>query len=294
MAVCLLFAVAVLLIVGRKSEPSSRGHPLSYWIHQYDPRTSTGADAAEAIAEIGTNALPYLLQWIEYQPPRWRLLFTATRETGRRWVPRWLTTAPGEVRADEAMVAFGALGAAAQSATTRLGVLAREPERHRHSRGNIALGQVGLPAIPELVRILSDTNVTPDARFAATRELEQLVHRAMARGTLGTNAVTAIPALIQNLNDPNAWVAAEAASLLGALKLQASSSVPALTAALANSNSLIRDRAAIALGEFGTEARAALPNLLTALTDTDQDVRVRATNAVLSIAPESLPGSPHQ
>jgi hypothetical protein len=52
------------------TEPGYKGHPLSYWLRDVDTLSSAwpaplreGAKAA--LAHIGTNAIPFLLKWME-------------------------------------------------------------------------------------------------------------------------------------------------------------------------------------------------------------------------------------
>lgn len=295
-AACTAALVALCTTIRVDKEPTSQGHSLSYWIRRYNLNTSDRAQAQEAIRQIGTNALPYLLRWIEYKPPGWRLWLTNARgrEFGRgwTWIPLWATTADAGSRAGEAMVAFHALGPTARAAIPRLGDMARDRDPIRQSRGSIALAAIGPPAIPELVAILSDETLSPDARFGATRELRELVYGPIITGTLGTNADQATMPLIRNLKDPDEHVAAEAAAVLGTLKLQPTSAVPALASALTNSSAVVRDSAATALGHFSTAARSVVPALLRAMADPDTDVRASASNAVLRIAPEVLTNAP--
>jgi HEAT repeat protein len=161
-------------------------------------------------------------------------------------------------------------------------------------RAEIALAAIGPPAIPELLAILSDTSLSADARFGATQVLDELVSRPITMGTLGTNADPAVSLLIRNLNDPNHWVAGEAAAVLGTLKLQPNASVPALSSALTNKDPVVRVRAAGALGHFSEMARPAMPALLAAMADPDADVCYSASNALRHIVPEALTNAPAQ
>ncbi len=55
------------------SEPECRGHSLSYWVEQYTGLRGTEAERADmqsAIREMGTNALPCLVDWLRNGPPR--------------------------------------------------------------------------------------------------------------------------------------------------------------------------------------------------------------------------------
>src|SRR5580765_1343386 len=57
------------------AEPVYKGRKLSEWVMELPPEPTTyGRSEAEvALREIGTNALPYLLKWISYEPAPWRL-----------------------------------------------------------------------------------------------------------------------------------------------------------------------------------------------------------------------------
>jgi hypothetical protein len=60
--------LSLLLHLAFGNEPCSAGRPLSYWVRSpINPRTQ------EAITDIGTNAIPHLLRWLEAEPVSWRL-----------------------------------------------------------------------------------------------------------------------------------------------------------------------------------------------------------------------------
>jgi hypothetical protein len=54
-----------------EEEPLFRGLRLSEWITMYNVQPR-GQEAAAAIRQIGTNALPWLLKWLRYDAPHWR------------------------------------------------------------------------------------------------------------------------------------------------------------------------------------------------------------------------------
>src|SRR2546422_797856 len=77
----LLLAGAALVAVSKlstKGEPAYAGRPLSEWVLLYarlDPvkaGSPATSEAAQAIRHIGTNALPLMVRWIQYEPPRWK------------------------------------------------------------------------------------------------------------------------------------------------------------------------------------------------------------------------------
>lgn len=288
---CFAFAMLALKFVRRTKEPSCHGVRLSEWIAIYDQRDpGFRLEAKEALSEIGTNALPYLIKWIGYEPPKWKTFLGRERDPGfhigtpKRWIPRSLTDHPGRERAGEAMVAFEVLGPSAAPAIPHLLTLAKSANEEQSKTATISLGHIGTPAIPALMQLMSDPSLSSDARFCATRTLNDLAYSAMVWGNLGTNAAPAVPLLTANLSDKDPFVAGESASVLGTLKSQPETVVPALMVALESTNSSVRARAAQALGEFRAKALGALPPLTNALTDTDDDVRKCATNSIRKIA----------
>src|SRR5436305_767360 len=74
MAVCVV-ALAAVLLWPRASEPVYQGRTLSEWGDAKIFGSIGEGIVANAISQMGTNALPFLLRWIEYEPPRWRERF---------------------------------------------------------------------------------------------------------------------------------------------------------------------------------------------------------------------------
>src|SRR5436190_11030189 len=80
-----LLAAGVLVVVGllvcgvfREREPEYGGKRLSEWVEVYViPERSVPPVRVEeiddAIRHVGTNALPYLLRWMRYEPPLLRI-----------------------------------------------------------------------------------------------------------------------------------------------------------------------------------------------------------------------------
>ena len=79
-----------------------------------------------------------------------------------------------------------------------------------------ALGRIGAPAIPELIRALQD--VDPERRRKAVRILARI----------GPDAVDAVPSLMEALQDPGPLVPKAAARALGQIGPDAAAAVPAL------------------------------------------------------------------
>src|SRR2546425_11158597 len=80
----LIFALGIVvagLVVAfiPSREPSYAGKRLSEWVDGYAaawPNAQSESD--EAIRHIGTNAVPYLLKWIQYETPAWESALSQT------------------------------------------------------------------------------------------------------------------------------------------------------------------------------------------------------------------------
>src|SRR5580765_6819316 len=60
--------LAVIMRLGR--EPEYEGKELSEWVDIY--YSSNGRQGGDALRAIGRSALPYLVNWIGYESPRWK------------------------------------------------------------------------------------------------------------------------------------------------------------------------------------------------------------------------------
>ena len=96
-------------------------------------------------------------------------------------------------------------------------------------------------------------------------------------------AKTAVPALIQTLQHPEAEVRTVAAEALSQIGPDAKEAVDVLALALKDRDSDVRTQAAWALGEIGPQAKDAAGALTAALKDIDPWVRVDAAFALWKI-----------
>src|SRR6266498_4012788 len=69
-------AAVLLLTLWHEREPRYNGRSLSQWAALLDPVDRDEVERAQqadvAIRQIGTNGLPLLLRWIQYQERPWR------------------------------------------------------------------------------------------------------------------------------------------------------------------------------------------------------------------------------
>src|SRR4051812_28133379 len=80
-----LIGVLVAVVSGPR-EPEYKGKKLSEWVIEYRRYAWASApsfdqtrfdEAKDAISHIGTNALPSLVKWIQYEPPPWKIKLNA-------------------------------------------------------------------------------------------------------------------------------------------------------------------------------------------------------------------------
>jgi HEAT repeat protein len=318
-----------LVFLNLEREPFHKGKSLSRWLEILNSGEES-ENALIAISQIGTNAIPFLLTWMEQKPSRLteELLQLRDPEFGRwKWIPAWATGYRKQKRNDIAPLGFLPLGEKAAPAIPKLTAMARSSERWMSERATWALQMIGVPAIPAIVALLADTNAPSDARNRAMFALSELAYAAKMNGTLGDKANIAVSPLLENLEGFDEHIASRAADTLGILTLQSEICVPSLVNALQDSRVSVRDSAAFALKSYGVQAATAVPALLhavkedhairksaiqaltaiepsalksvrdtlvDALIDPDNSVRLAATNALLFVAPEILTNAPAQ
>jgi len=125
-------------------------------------------------------------------------------------------------------------------------------------------------SVAELERMLDD----PDPKVQ--------VQGAFGLSQHGSEAASAVPALVRTLRSPDALVRQQAALALGQIGV-ADEAVPALAAALGDSEWTVRRQAAIALGQIGPPARAAEPDLHRCRRDPNTMVRREVEKALVKI-----------
>jgi hypothetical protein len=208
-------ALTLALLLRHDDEPRYNGRPLSKWLQVYSENvmsqnTPEFSEAEQAIRTIGTNALPYLLKWIQQQPPPWhRTAHRKLPESVSDSAPvRLLIDGRGYETANGAMLAFDILGSNAAPAIPEM-VAAMNGTTNRTTAVRIiaALSGIGAPALPHMAAALSNTNQTGRSAIPA-------YIRLMARH-VGTNAC--LPPLTAALQDPDPAVRSSASWALSKL-----------------------------------------------------------------------------
>jgi HEAT repeat protein len=228
-------------------EPVYQGIPLSSWVikvGQIEKYNGAPEDAVAAIRAIGSNAVPFLLEWM----------------------PRPGSKGPVEGFPDwtDVEIAWWALGSAGQSAIPTLARIVSEMDDY-------LVWTVSAKAISHLGPDAIVPMLTAATNMAGKRELGELLRNF---GNLGTNGAPTVPALIQWANHPDDWVRYGVVSALGGIGKRPDLAVPVLMNALQHDSSwMVRRDAAKALGTFANDSEAVLPALIETLKDTDGHVR---------------------
>jgi len=141
------------------AEPSQNGRSLSEWLASYEAELEGGRDPSRldevvrAVQAIGPKALPFLLEWIQYEPP-YALPMLPPDEN-----PIHFLTWRAERRGDEAVRGFEFLSSNAVACIPELKSMMRDKARPNAAlRATAALSMMGAPAFSHLAAALADTN----------------------------------------------------------------------------------------------------------------------------------------
>src|ERR1043166_4356748 len=150
-------AMAVIVFVSRESEPSYEGKKLSQWISQLDPSrpeitTQARHEAQDALRHMGTNALPYLIEWLQYETPGWKAtVYGIVNRVLRTLNPRWDLEDKRD-RVGQVFLAFSVLGDDARPAIPELSRLVTGPKADVGAAMVLSwLGDAGLQALVRIV-----------------------------------------------------------------------------------------------------------------------------------------------
>jgi hypothetical protein len=239
----------------RAAEPVYNGKPLSEWLLILKiGHTSTGeqveeADAKEAIRQMGTNAIPTLLDILGATDGNKRRVLGRLESRGFREVFQNRNVSTGDLE-DMGVQGFGILGTNAVSAVPKINKLFCHSEACSAAAETLAeLGPEGFAAL---------TNGMSDKDLAGV-----VVWTIGHKG--GGDVETLTRLLISALNNPERATRGNAADFLGGK--DAALAIPALIPMLDDREYYPRTRAAHALSSYGPTAAAAIPKLLSLYTN---------------------------
>jgi HEAT repeat protein len=277
--------VSILCLVGVNHEPRYHGRALSYWLLMAQDTwsgilTEPGwQQTSDAIRSTGTNALPYLLEWMAYERPTWRTQAVAVLKklpkplATNQKLERWLF-GPGDERARSTVWAFKVLGPDARPIVPDLAHLMDNPKPTVSRLARQALDNLGGAALPPLLAAAAS------GRFTNRLTLISWIQHAP---NLGASAALAMPLLMQCASNEDLFIAMEATGTLGHFCFDSEKVVPVLIGRLDDSRYEVRLAAAGALVTFREDALPAVPALLRTLNDSDISVRDAAKRALVAI-----------
>lgn len=283
-----LALIAFLAYRPSSREPSYNGRPLSYWVAVLGepPGVGTSPDtereqATNAIVHIGAAASPFLVKWIQFDPPSWKRMlasglvrFAHGKELAYRLIDPTL--------ANGTELAFTILGPRAMPAFDDLCRLFNANNSQTAIPAARALACLGTNSLPLLLTAV--TNANHPAHRVALDAISRIPD-------LGQAAQQVVPVFANYLIPTNS-TSDQILAIVTLSKLNAvpEASVLALVSCLKSTNSTTKIFSANTLGAFGEQATAAIPALTnTALTDPDSYVRTVASNALNRINPQSFP-----
>jgi hypothetical protein len=287
LVLCVLVGLCVVAFWPGEREPEYNGKKLSEWCWLYWPWVSEGPAGQErarvAINHIGTNALPFLVQWLRYDHPSpketmadimGQLKDRLHRNTGARNSLRPL------VRADIAVFGFEALGTNAIPAIPALTILLRDR----------ASSPVTVGAAADALRAVGDKGWVQLAEYLRERGQPNRVFVIQNLFSARQDVGPILDVLTDCIQDPDdrVAVASATATALCSISQESAKRVTILKKGIGDSRATVREVSITFLGTLETNATPALPEIARALQDSNADVRRAATNALVKIAPEVL------
>jgi HEAT repeat protein len=271
----ILFPVAAALILGtiivsRDTEPRARGHSLSAWLKigaeiRFD--LSPG-DPDTAIREIGERGIPTLLKMLQAKDPPWHepLYRIVSRIPGWPFEFSWAAE-----QRDQATYGFACLGPQARSAIPDLAKLLYDT--NVTDAAGTALAYIGVESLP----------VLRDALMNGTNMAAQLVaiHAAFSSSNLAEATLPEMRILRVHTNERVAM------SAVGHLMRYAPKEEAHLAAIEAMQSRQAKRRALVVSNLKGANIDHAevVPMLIQLLDDPDVSLRRRVTNTLRSIDP---------
>lgn len=200
-------------------------------------------DARSAVRQIGTNAIPYLLNMLRETDTalQIKLLELAKKQKFIR-----IHSKPAWVRNNEAAYGFEILGAEAKHAVPALAEIF-EQDLSPSSQSSVAdaLAGIGPDASAAVSSLL---------RGATNSDTSVRVHAVYALSQIHPPSELAVPALISYLSDPSFGVRVIAARGLGKYGPEARQAVPALVKLLNDKEKGVQRAAAYAIKQIDPEA----------------------------------------
>jgi hypothetical protein len=282
LAVSVLVGIGVIAFWPREHEPNEPEYQrkkLSEWLAI---RAQQPEFAARAINAIGTNAVPFLVKWVEIRRPIWRdRLYAIYRKfptpLQNNSFADYIGGIKEERRARSAFSAFILLGTNADSAIAELDRFIRDPRTLQPGWAAMSLAKVAnQKALPPIIAVLRAKTTRPGTR----RDIRSAIGFVEYEGD---HMKQTIPILINCLDDTNQVTVSLANSALDNFVTDPHLCIYAVSNACYSQNVALRRDAVAALGGIGYYSLPAVSAVTNALADSDLTVRRAATNSYREI-----------
>jgi len=280
-----LILLGTALYSTRTNEPSFQGKKLGALLTQIvDARNEQETlRAINQVQQIGTNAIPFLLQLMRAKDSKTKELVIRILSKQHIFDFRLENDIRKHLRA---VLCFEALGTNASAAIPALKGMLSNPET-AHFLG-VALIKIGPAGVDAVVSGLGSTNIAVRRECAGILGSPGIARFStnwtwtLARmDALQAHGHIAIPPLLVALNDSDELVRARAAIALGFLGQQPGVVLPALIQNLHEINGWrVPASAAKAIGRFGSDAVSAIPELKKVADHKDLRVREAVEGAI--------------
>ncbi|WP_020468220.1 HEAT repeat domain-containing protein [Zavarzinella formosa] len=273
--------IGALISLGRLYREGAEAAPKLVGLLK-SPNKSIQTRAAIALAQTSADpaAVPVLLEALSTDDD---MIFEETcralNTLGPKGAPaadrliERLKTAKEEKRYTLAMALAAVTRGTDKGVPTLLALLRNDAEERDRQFGVDAIQSVGKPAVPSLIRALTD------GQYSRPQVIQAL------RGFDDDEAGEAGPALAKMLGDKDRTVAIAAAEALAQIDPKQEAAVPVLIEAVKSADIEKRHAAINAIGQFGKAARPALPVLIEALKE--PAIRGTAAYALARLGPDA-------
>jgi hypothetical protein len=195
----------VVAIWPGEREPEYNGKKLSEWLQICTrPSDDRWLQAEDAVRHIGTNGLPWLIKWMEYESPKWK----GETASWKVWriLPRQLyrLVYSKEFQSLQAEEGFRILAPTSTQISAELACLLDEWPRKSSHRALMTVGHLGPAGLPILFKVATNRTALATLRCAALEEIGLVCakERTKAEQNLSTNNIPLVPGLVRCLEEP--------------------------------------------------------------------------------------------
>ena len=272
--VAMLFAAIIWLILPSKTdEPVYQGKPVSYWLDNYwldnlwmisNALNMKKSTASNALAAIGTNAIPYYLELAASHPNHIQKYLLGIHFLD--WIPRIdealrRMAFKFDKNPVESFLGFQVLGSSAKSAVPGL-IRLMQSDLPKNNRRQIvdSLANIGIAATNAVPALLQNFKLPRDEVASESFHAIHCIAYDTNKDRWDSDTVKVmVPKLTQLLNDTNTDVTI-VMDLLGNIGEQAKSAEPAIVPFLTNSNPEVKNAARFAIYSMNRKYHNTLPS----------------------------------